>query len=290
MNTTCSGCADPRLSSANTRGFTLIELLVVIAIIAILAAMLLPALSRAKQRAQSVACLNHLKQLVSASTIYAGDFRDFWPLNNPGNSTLNLANPPANHQPEVWAEGREGSNLVDERSADGMVSDRVSLIAPYLKSKQVFRCPGDRKLWKVNNQVLTRPRNYGMNSYVGWNEPPYNSMPDATKYKIFRRVSDNRKSSQVFIFGEIHPDSICRPMFGILMDSQALYHFPGNYHSKNSNFAYCDGRVESHKWVDNLFINPSPAPNNWHSHSSNMIRPSSQSDLAWLKEHSTYRN
>src|SRR5262249_8431770 len=103
-------------SGSNERGeaFTLIELLVVIAIIAILAAMLLPALARAKQKSLGVACINHLKQLITASGVYAVDNRDSWPLNNPGDSAVNLANPPANYVPKVWAEGREGSNLVDD--------------------------------------------------------------------------------------------------------------------------------------------------------------------------------
>src|SRR5436309_15680927 len=104
-------------------GFTLIELLVVIAIIAILAAMLLPALSRAKQKSQGVACINHLKQLITASILYTVDNRDWWPLNNPGDDSVNLANPPANYVPKVWAEGREGSNLMDEPTAQGMVSE-----------------------------------------------------------------------------------------------------------------------------------------------------------------------
>jgi len=119
--------------------------------------MLLPALSRAKQKALGIACLNNLKQLVTASILYSGDYREFWPLNNPGDDAVNLANPPANYTPKVWAEGREGSNLIDEQTANGMVSDRVSLVAPYLKSKLVFRCPGDRKLTRVNNQLVTTP-------------------------------------------------------------------------------------------------------------------------------------
>jgi len=280
----------PRPKRSKNSAFTLIELLVVIAIIAILASMLLPALSRAKQKSYSVACINNLKQLVTAAMLYAGDYRDYWPLNNEGDNTLNLANPPANYQPQVWAEGREGSNLMDERSADGMVSDRVSLVAPYLKSKMVFRCPGDKKPWRVNNVLMTRPRSFGMNAYVGWNAPRWNNMPDSTRYRVFLRTTDNRQPSLIFIFGEIHPESLCRPMFGINMDSQAIYHFPGNYHGQISNFAFTDGHAEAHRWRDGQFNNPSPAPSNWHSHTGNNAKPTSLSDLTWLKEHTTYRN
>lgn len=270
--------------------FTLIELLVVIAIIAILAAMLLPALSRAKQKSQSVACLNHLKQLVTASLIYAGDYRDFWPLNNEGDSGLNLANPPANYTPKVWAEGREGSNLIDEQSAEGMVSDKVSLIAPFLKSKRVFRCPGDNKPWRVNGRTLTRPRSYGMSAYVGWDADPWSGMPDARVFRVFRKTIDSRAPSMTFIFGEIHPESLCRPMFGMNMTSTAIYHYPGNYHGQVSNFAFTDGHTEQKRWRDSLFNNPVPAPSNWHSHGGNQARPTSIQDLNWLKEHTTYRN
>src|SRR5512134_1691111 len=104
-----SGCRNQLSSRSRKTGFTLIELLVVIAIIAILAAMLLPALNKAKQKSRSVVCFNHLKQLGLAAILYAGDYRDFWPLNNSGDSAVNLANPPANYVPQVWAEGREGS-------------------------------------------------------------------------------------------------------------------------------------------------------------------------------------
>jgi len=276
--------------SSSRGGFTLIELLVVIAIIAILAAMLLPALSRAKAKGTSISCLNNLKQLATAAHLYAGDYRDYWPLNNEGNNTLDLANPPAGHTPKVWAEGREGSNLYDDRSAQGMVSERVSLLASYVKSKALFRCPGDNKPWKVNNVVVMRPRSYGMNTYVGWNGPRYNDMPNDTRYRVFRRTTDARGANGTFLFGEIHPDSICRPMFGINMDNQNIYHFPGNYHGKNSNFVFLDSHAESHSWRDSLFNNPKPPPANWHSHNSYAIKPSSQLDLTWLKERTTVRN
>jgi prepilin-type N-terminal cleavage/methylation domain-containing protein/prepilin-type processing-associated H-X9-DG protein len=278
-----------RSESSTFRGFTLIELLVVIAIIAILAAMLLPALGRAKQKSQSIACINNLKQLATAATVYSVDFRDYWPLNNEGDTAVNLANPPAGYVPKVWAEGREGSNLTDEQTAQGMLSDRVSLLAPYVKAKGVFRCPGDKKPFKVNNVLVMRPRSYGMNAYVGWSTAPYSGQPDGKRYNIYRRTSDGRGGSLIFMFGEIHPDSLCRPMFGMNMDSQALYHFPGNYHGQLSNFAFLDGHAELHKWRDTLFNNPKPAPANWHDHGGNTIKASSKDDLTWLKQHATVK-
>ena len=270
------------------QAFTLMELLVSIAIIGILAALLLPALSRAKQKSSGISCLNNLKQLATASFVYSGDFRDSWPLNNPGNSALDLLNPPPGYGPRVWAEGREGSNLVDEKSAQALVSDQLSLLAPYVKNKGSFRCPGDTRFWRVGNQVIYHSRSFGMNAYVGWNSNRWHNMPDETRYEVFRRATQCQASSKVFFFAEIHPESICRPMFGINMDSQMIYHYPGNFHGQVSTFVFLDGHAESHRWLDGQFNNPRPPPTYWHHHNSNPARPSSYRDLAWLKEHTTY--
>jgi prepilin-type N-terminal cleavage/methylation domain-containing protein/prepilin-type processing-associated H-X9-DG protein len=270
-------------------GFTLIELLVVIAIIAILASLLLPALARAKSKAHSIACINNLKQLVTASMVYSTDFADAWPLNNEGDPTVDLAHPPAGYQPNVWVEGREGSNLVDEQDAIGMISEKVSLLAPYVKEKGTFRCPGDKKLRRVGNQLIRWPRSYGMNAYVAWSKGPYNNMPNADRYLIFRKTSDPEGGSQIFMFGEIHPDSICRPMFGMNMDSQNIYHVPGNYHDRISNFAYLDGHAAPRRWRDQRFNNPRPPPANWHDHLSISVPASGRDDLAWLKSVTTVR-
>jgi hypothetical protein len=128
---------------------------------------------------------------------------------------VDLANPPANYVPKVWVEGREGSNLYDDLTAAGMVSERLSLLAAYTKNKDIFRCPGDRELWTVNGKTVRRPRSFGMNAYVGWVGDPWHEMPDARRYKIQSKTTDARNASTGFIFGEINPNSICRPMFGI---------------------------------------------------------------------------
>jgi len=297
-------CLGMQLTQSRTRshcgswrcpqGFTLIELLVVIAIIAILAAMLLPALAKAKGRAGNIACLNNIKQLITAAHIYALDNADKWPANSQGDSTVNLANPPANYVPKVWVEGREGSNLTDQQTADGMVSDRVSLLAPFMgKSKASFRCPSDKALTRVGAVSYYRPRSYGMSTYVGWAGAPYHNEPSRA-YRVFLKTSSVGRTSDVFVFGELHPYSICRPQFGVHMDAAQMYHFPGNQHVKSSVFSFADGHAESHKWVNGRFNNPGmpESDGRWHDH--NAAHPTAplaqiQTDLNWLRTHTTYK-
>lgn len=279
------------VSRSVKKGFTLIELLVVIAIIAILAGMLLPALAKAKAKANGISCMNNVKQIILAAQLYATDFDDKWPANGQGDANVNLANPPANYVASVWVEGREGSNLTDELTAAGMISDKVSLIAPYLKSKSTFRCPGDNKAIKQGNKSFLRPRSYGMNVFFGWQGAVYHREPNS-KYRLFKKTSEVSQPSAFFVFGEIHPFSICRPQFGVHMDNNNIYHVPGNFHGKPSNFSFADGHAESHKWANSKFNDPKLPESDgfWHNHDTPLPRTLASEilpDLNWLKTHTT---
>src|SRR6267142_7033164 len=120
-----------RGSHLNTKAFTLIELLVVIAIIAILAAMLLPALSRAKEKASGISCINNLKQLTLAAHMYAGDFQDAIPPN-------------VVNDPRAWVSG----DVSALPGATNVTDIRAAVLFPYNRSEPVYRCPGDKIVFK----------------------------------------------------------------------------------------------------------------------------------------------
>ena len=134
----------------NSNGFTLIELLVVIAIIAILAAMLLPVLSRAKQRAQGALCLSRGKQMMLAVTLYTSENNEFYPPNPDDGNTLPGYN---------WCAGQAGIGQPEEFNPDVLKDPTRSLLLPYLSgSVDLFRCPADTRMGKYQG---TNPAFFG---------------------------------------------------------------------------------------------------------------------------------
>lgn len=216
------------------RAFTLIELLVVIAIIAILAGMLLPALSRAKAKALSTACMSNAKQLQTAFQMYSDDHRDYYVNNHGVGETRSRTN--------TWA-----NNVMDWASSEGNTNTALlngSLLGRYLGGVGVFKCPADQS--RADNGL--RIRSFALNSLVG--DPGELTNRFNPSYRQFFRESDLVNPSMVFAFLDEHPDTINDGFFmNRLEEAPRWGNLPASFHAGTGNFTFTDGHTESHRWV-----------------------------------------
>lgn len=222
--------------------FTLIELLVVVAVIAILAAMLLPALGRARSRALAISCLNSLRQLTIAAHLYSGDHNDKVVPN-----FLTSTN--------AWVSG----NVCTLPGATNVADIRNAKLFPYNRSVDIYRCPADKVI--IQNAPLQRVRSYSLNGMMGKNAEPGNFDPSGWVHpgikerEKFSDISNPGPSLASFFLDEqSHPQpeecSVDDGYFGIdwAKKGPAWPNLPSSRHGNGANASYADGHSERWRW------------------------------------------
>ena len=242
-------------SPQSGRGFTLIELLVVIAIIAILAAMILPALAKAKEKAQGIYCMNNAKQLMVSWHMYLHDNNDRIVVSLHGGQAQGGAGATGKYGPG-WVEGwLDWSTSRDNTNLDFLISDKYARLGSYIgRAKNIFKCPADNYLSGVqrgagwSQRVRSFSGNIGVGQGNGSEEGPWDPM-----YQHYVKYSQMiyPGPAQTWVFVDEHPDSINDAGF-FNPHATSWIDIPASYHNGACGFSFADGHAEIHKWRASL--------------------------------------
>ncbi|MBI4326478.1 MAG: type II secretion system protein [Chloroflexi bacterium] len=255
------------------RAFTLIELLVVIAIIAILTSVLLPALAKAKTKAQGIYCLNNLKTMQTAWLMYAHDHDDWIP----GNLW-------SQRGPFNWVSGwlDFNDNNPDNTNVQLILDPKYAQLGVYAKTAGAYKCPADGIMVKNGGVSRPRVRSISMSGWMGPNAPAWNA-----GYIVFSRTTQIVKPppSQALVFLDERSDSIDDGYYAVNMTTGGgaqMVNFPGTFHNHAGGLTFADGHAEIHKWLDPRTTVPFKKGTK-----REFTTMQNNRDLIWLQDHAT---